>query len=198
MREQSTSVGKERLEGWSCFFDDSSPYRWGAVLVAIFDMPQGPRLALILRPDSMKIHGGQVAFPGGSVDRGDFGPWETACREAEEEIGIKGEDLEFLGYLPPEDVLVSGFKVVPVLARGVRPLMKSDFHLNPSEVSRLILYDPTSLPWDPMIFRGMYGGIAYEYPIYPLGEGLDIWGATARILRRSYESGLFSICFEKG
>lgn len=194
MREQSTSVAKIPIEGWPRFFDDKSSYRWGAVLVSSFDMPQGPRLALILRPNSMKIHGGQVAFPGGSVDKGDFGPWETACREANEEIGVKEQDIEFLGYLQPEDVLVSGFKVVPVLARGVRPFKESDFSLNPSEVASLIFYDPTTLPLEPVVARGIYRGIGYEYPIYPLGEGLDIWGATARILRRSYESGLLSMC----
>ncbi len=163
-------------------------------MVSAFDMPQGPRLAMILRPDSMKIHGGQIAFPGGSVDKGDFGPWDTACREANEEIGVKVEDLEFLGYLQPEDVLVSGFKVVPVLARGKRLFKESDFSLNQSEVARLILYDHFALPSDPLIERGTYRGIDYEYPVYPLGEGLDIWGATARILRRSYESGLLSMC----
>ncbi|NCC95524.1 MAG: CoA pyrophosphatase [Synergistales bacterium] len=194
MREQSTSVVNTSTDGWSRFFDDKSPYRWGAVLVSAFDMPQGPRLAMILRPDSMKIHGGQIAFPGGSVDKGDFGPWDTACREANEEIGVKVEDLEFLGYLQPEDVLVSGFKVVPVLARGKRPFKESDFSLNQSEVARLILYDHFALPLDPLIERGNYRGIDYEYPVYPLGEGLDIWGATARILRRSYESGLLSMC----
>ncbi len=194
MREQSTSVAKTHMEGWSRFFDDTSPCRWGAVLVSTFDMPQGPRLAMILRPDSMKIHGGQIAFPGGSVDKGDLGPWNTACREANEEIGVKEDDLEFLGCLHPEDVLVSGFKVVPVLARGRRPFKESDFSLNQSEVARLILYDHLTLPLDPAVERGTYRGIDYEYPVYPLEMGLDIWGATARILRRSYESGLLSIC----
>ena len=194
MREQSTSVVNTSTEGWSRFFDDKSPYRWGAVLVSTFDMPQGPRLAMILRPDSMKIHSGQIAFPGGSVDKGDFGPWDTACREANEEIGVNVEDLEFLGYLQPEDVLVSGFKVVPVLARGKRLFKESDFSLNQSEVARLILYDHFTLPLNPVVERGRYRGIDYEYPVYPLGEGLDIWGATARILRRSYESGLLSMC----
>ncbi len=124
------------------------------------------------------------------MDSGDATPWDTACREANEEIGIGEDDLIPLGYLPPEDVLVSGFKVVPVMARGSRPLSYDDFNLNSSEVSRLILCDPQRISSEPAVVEGEFRGMRYEYPVYPLENGLKIWGATARILRRVMESGI--------
>nr|WP_321503345.1 CoA pyrophosphatase [uncultured Dethiosulfovibrio sp.] len=191
MRERSTLEVSPYVE-WSNFFDDKTPYRWGAVLVSLFDMPQGPRIAFILRPESMKIHAGQVAFPGGSVDVGDRTPWDTACREAYEEIGVVEDDLVYMGYLSPEDVLVSRFKIVPVLARGARPMTEKDFSPSPQEVSRLIFCDPTGISSNPLTVEGEYNGTRYDYPVYPLDEGIDIWGATARILRRSLDSGILS------
>lgn len=127
------------------------------------------------------------------MELGDATPWDTACREAYEEIGVEKENLEYLGFLEPEDVLVSKFKVIPVVARGRRPMVETNFTPNSSEVSQLIFYDPCSMPSKPDITVETYRGSCCEYPVYPLDEGLSIWGATARMLRRVCESGLLTI-----
>src|SRR6185436_6123370 len=66
-----------------------SGLRAAAVLVPLFEGPGGaPHVLLTRRPETLKAHAGQVAFPGGSVDPEDDSSLTTALRETEEELGI--------------------------------------------------------------------------------------------------------------
>ena len=58
-------------------------------------------------------HGGQISFPGGSVEARDEHTAATALREAEEEVGIPRDDVELLGPLTPLYIPVSNFLVDP-------------------------------------------------------------------------------------
>ncbi|MGK0364033.1 MAG: 8-oxo-dGTP pyrophosphatase MutT (NUDIX family) [Saprospiraceae bacterium] len=58
-------------------------------------------------------HGGQIGFPGGKAEEFDSSHEETARRETEEEIGIKGTDIDVLGALTPLYIPVSNFQVYP-------------------------------------------------------------------------------------
>ncbi len=180
------------MDPWSRYLEEKESCRWGAVLVTMVSLVQGPRLVLIVRSGTMRIHQGQVAFPGGSMEEGDLSPWDTAVREAEEEIGLKGEDLEYLGGLPPEEVMVSSFRVVPVFARIGRVMDPREFEINRAEVSRLIFCDISTLSSEPEVVEGVYGGIRYEYPVYPLDPDTNLWGASARILRKGLDAGFLA------
>ena len=90
--------------------------RPSAVLVLFGDGPNGPDLLFILRSADMRLHAGQPAFPGGSVDDGDEDPAATALREAAEEVGLDPAGVEVIGALPEVYVWRSGFRVFPVLA----------------------------------------------------------------------------------
>lgn len=139
----------------------------------------------------MRYHGGQIAFPGGAREEGDLTPWETACRETCEEIGLDGKYLKFLGAAPIEDVLVSGFKVIPIVVEVDVAVRESDFVLNEDEVERVILLDPDTISGSPEIRRGLYMGVEYSYPIYPLCEKMSLWGASARMFRNVDRLGFF-------
>ena len=67
-----------------------------------------------LRSSKLSTHSGEVSFPGGKRDEIDASLEKTALREANEEIGLKVNDAEFLGRL---DYLVSrhNIEVNPII-----------------------------------------------------------------------------------
>ena len=63
------------------------------------------------RTQTVKVHKGQISFPGGVHDPNDENLLATALREAEEEIGLKAKDVEILGALDPIATVTTGFQV---------------------------------------------------------------------------------------
>ncbi len=86
---------------------------------------------LILRPAYDGVHSGQVAFPGGRYEKTDENLIRTALREAQEEIGLRLNDVKVLGILTELFIPASNFYVLPVVATiPYRP----DFYPDPREV----------------------------------------------------------------
>jgi hypothetical protein len=75
-----------------------SATRPAAVLVPVVDRPE-PGVLLTMRTSDMTSHAGQIAFPGGKIDKADKGPLAAALREAKEEIGLDARLVEPLGFL---------------------------------------------------------------------------------------------------
>ena len=97
------------------------PVRPAAVLIPVVDHPQ-PTVLLTQRSAHLNDHAGQISFPGGKIDATDASPLDAALREAEEEVGLKREFIEPIGYL---DLYATGFgfRILPTVAR-VRPGFK--------------------------------------------------------------------------
>ena len=74
------------------------PVRPAAVLLPIVERPL-PTVLLTKRAEHLNEHAGQVSFPGGKIDATDASPLDAALREAEEEIGLKREFIDPIGYL---------------------------------------------------------------------------------------------------
>lgn len=91
--------------------------REAAVLIAITDRPE-PGLLFIVRPQAMRLHPGQVAFPGGQVDPDDRDPAHTALREAWEELAIDPARVKVCGLTDPYRT-ITNYRVTPVV--GVIP-----------------------------------------------------------------------------
>ena len=53
------------------------------------------------RSKNLSSHPGQISFPGGRIDKDDPTIVDAGFREVEEEIGIKKDNIETLGLLPP-------------------------------------------------------------------------------------------------
>ena len=85
-----------------------------AVLIAITDRPD-PGVILTKRPETMRRHPGQVAFPGGRADRSDADVVATALREAQEEIGMSPTAVTVVGTIETYRT-ITGFDIVPVIA----------------------------------------------------------------------------------
>lgn len=85
------------------------------VLIPIFDRPQdGLSLLLTQRSAALRIHAGQISFPGGRMEPDDADIEATALRETHEEVGIGGESISVVGYLDPMPTM-SGYAVTPVV-----------------------------------------------------------------------------------
>ena len=151
--------------------------RPAAVLIAVTEREE-PGILLIHRPEDMRSHPGQVAFPGGKIDPGE-NAIEAALREANEELGILSRDVKIIGATDRFGT-GSGFDVTPVLAT-----VPPDLPLvpNPAEVSawfeaplRFVLDPANHIPQ-----RALWQGQQRDYLEIPW-EGHQIWGITASII----------------
>ena len=147
-----------------------------AVLVPLFEREEQLHVLYTRRTDWLTSHQGQVAFPGGKVDKADINLLATALREAHEEIGLRPETVEVLGSLTAISTQASGYSVAPFVGIIPDPVK---LRPNPREVAEIF-----SVPIDVLgdeRFRGNYrwqsGG---TFPAILYGEQ-TIWGLTLRI-----------------
>ena len=108
-------------------------FRRAAVLLPFWESRGDICVALIRRAESLRIHPGEVAFPGGIVDEGESFT-EAAVREAHEEIDLDPTCIEFFGRL---DDAWSGFghHIAPVVAWLSAPPKLTP---NPAEVAEVL------------------------------------------------------------
>lgn len=164
---------------------DISAYRQAAVLVPMIRTDEGIQVVLTLRSSLLRVHSGQISFPGGSVEPQDNDLAATALRETYEEIGLSPERATIIGELLP-CFTVSSFTVQPYAA-----WIGSDvqFRLDRYEVDKLIII-PLSFLMDPANHRLYHvrlddGTDHYYYGIEWHDE--FVWGATASIIRNFYQ-----------
>jgi 8-oxo-dGTP pyrophosphatase MutT (NUDIX family) len=155
-----------------------------AVLAGLIPRPEGLSVLLTRRSDALRRHSGQVAFPGGRAEAGET-PWQTALREAEEEIGLAPDHVRLLG-LGNRYETGTGYAVTPVVAILSPGL---DLRADPSEVAE-IFETPFNFLMNPDNHERRVwsepGSPDRHYYAMP-HEGRFIWGATAGMLRALYE-----------
>jgi 8-oxo-dGTP pyrophosphatase MutT (NUDIX family) len=149
-----------------------------AVLIPIVDRAE-PGVILTLRPDAIKRHAGQIAFPGGRIDPGDDGAIGAALREAEEEIGLRPAEVDVIGIADPYRT-ITGFEVTPVLG-----VVAPDLPLRPDPQEVAAIFEaPLHYLLEPshQVVRSVeWQGRQRSY--YEIEwEGWRIWGATAAII----------------
>lgn len=155
-----------------------APMRDAAVLVPIIWHDTSPSILLTLRAANLAAHAGQVAFPGGRIERGETAE-AAALREAAEEVGLDPSLPQVAGQLP-QHVTGTGYRVTPVVAFLAPPLTLTP---QPGEVAAIFemplatLFDPGA----PERQRAEWRGRMRDYWVWPHPEHL-IWGATATML----------------
>lgn len=154
--------------------------RPAAVLCPIVERPGGLSVILTQRPDTMREHAGQVAFPGGKIDDTDADARAAALREASEEIGLPKRHAEVLGEIDHYET-GTGFRVAPIVAM-IHPSFQP--RPDPREVAAVF-----EAPLDYLMnhanlktHTGHWGGRERKYYAYDW-EDRYIWGATAGMLK---------------
>lgn len=159
------------------------PPRPAAVLVPVVAREELTVL-LTVRTDHLPTHAGQIAFPGGKVEKVDAGPIATALREAQEEIGLDARYIEPIGFLDSYRS-GTGFHIMPLVA-----VVEPSFTLTPDpsevadtfEVPLAFLMDAANHQRHAREWRGR---LRHFYAI-PFGDRY-IWGATAGMIKNLHE-----------
>jgi len=150
-----------------------------AVLVALVDRPEGLTVLLTQRASQLTQHAAQISFPGGRLEESDPDIASAAVREAQEEIGLDPQRVRVFGYLP-DHLVISGFRVTPVLS-----LVTPPFSLvpNPAEVAE-VFEVPVSHVFDRNNHKARLRRVGDEdLLLYDIPwQGQNIWGATAGML----------------
>ena len=164
---------------------DTAPRR-AAVQILLAGIDGGLELLLTRRADNLRLHAGQVSFPGGKPETGDTSPAVTAARECEEEVGLDRHLIRPLGYVEP--VLTSTNYLVDqaigIIDADPRHL-EADLRPDPCEVDKAWF-----TPLAPLLDLAAYqrgerisaDGRTRRFWLMPGTDPL-IWGATAQMLR---------------
>ncbi|KUO54724.1 MAG: coenzyme A pyrophosphatase [Sphingomonadales bacterium BRH_c42] len=158
-------------------FADADRTAQAAVLIAITDRPQ-PGLILTQRPQGMRDHPGQVAFPGGKLNPGEDAV-TAALREAHEELSLDPQNVRVIGATDRYHT-GTGFDITPIVA-----VVPPDLDLTPDpreveawfEAPLSLLLRSENWQEQEVFWRGntrKYLELHYK--------GFRIWGVTAAII----------------
>jgi 8-oxo-dGTP pyrophosphatase MutT (NUDIX family) len=153
--------------------------REAAVVVPLVDRQNDPSMLFTKRADHLSDHPGQMSYPGGGHEPEDGDLRETALREADEEIGLRPEEVECVGRL--DDIrTVTRYSIRPFVARVPdRAYEPHDGEV--AEIAVLSLADICDLDNYESERRDhpYYGDIRLHF-FYV--DDFTVWGATARML----------------
>lgn len=175
-----TMAPSSRLDRWMLSVDGKKG-REAAVLALVHPDDRGAAcVVLTARPDGMRDHAGQVAFPGGRREPGESFV-ETALREAHEEVLLDVRAAELVGpmtplYIPPTRFLCHPFVALAETCPALVP--------GEAEVAAILhvplgdLFAPEALAFGTWEVNGQSSA---QVPYYRVGD-YRVWGATAMML----------------
>ena len=152
------------------------------VTVPLHPGSRGLEVLMIKRPDTMRHHAREVAFPGGRPEPEDADLLATALRETEEELGLSRVDLRPLGTMSPVPTATSTYLLHPFLV-AVAPHAEAVTH--PGEVEVLIRMPIEDFFAGLVSYRAVSFGRNWS-PIFDFEAG-SMYGASAHILEELLE-----------
>lgn len=175
------SIESESLQKYSDWAskEKKDSMKKAAVLVGLFKKNDEWCFSLIRRPMNEKNHPGQIALPGGAMEKNET-LMNTALREAFEEVGIKPEDVKIIGQLTPIPVPVSEYLIYPFI--GVIDY-EPEWVINEDEVEKIFILRMSELISSDNGYTEMWDlrGNKVEVPIFKVMNE-TVWGATAAVL----------------
>ena len=134
----------------------------------------------------LRVHAGEISFPGGKPDPADADLLDTALRETREEVNLDVGRGQVVGQLDPVSTAGTGFSILPFVAviegpRGGGLGARACLRAAAGEVDEIIEF-----PLGPLLATMSADGdpahrSGHEMLAFSLG-GRIVWGASARIL----------------
>ena len=169
----------QRLEQVFRPVDDWGEFRNGArqaaVVFVLYRQAGRWMVPFVRRRADLRDHPGQVALPGGSVEKGESA-WAAAQREVAEEIGVPVGRLVPMGAGDPIYAAVTNFSVVPFVAYLPDPV--ESFVHDARELVGVL-----SIPLDHLLDNSAW--LESDSPWrfrYLTHEDSTVWGLTERIV----------------
>jgi 8-oxo-dGTP pyrophosphatase MutT (NUDIX family) len=151
-----------------------------AVLVALFERDGELHAVFTRRRSDLRLHAGQISFPGGRREPGDADLIATALREAHEEIGLDPASVTLLGALAPTPTVVTDIAIYPVV--GLIAVPTGAWTIATGEVESVIEASLAQLSAAHRLQTfARRDGRSFKTDAYTIGED-TIWGATGRIV----------------
>ena len=148
-----------------------------AVLVILYTRYRQPHVLLIQRSEDLRLHPGQISFPGGTPEKEDASLLTTALRETREELNLDIPASKVLGLLSPVETL-TGYVISPFIV-VLDPL--PPYRQNLDEVQKVLeipLLPLLSTHHPEMGYPPKKQMVAYWHLEH------RVWGATAKILHQ--------------
>ncbi|TFK83454.1 hypothetical protein K466DRAFT_528871 [Polyporus arcularius HHB13444] len=199
---QNNRICIERLRQHQGEQVDLSSYpsgRLAAVLVLLFERAGELRVLLTTRDKSLRAHPGQVALPGGKVDVTDADVFETAYREAHEEVGLPRHHPHVYTVCTLRPYISSAkLLVTPVVALLTDDAILDHLTPAPGEVDRIFdhpleaILDPSLASKERLAPKGSEDWI-YEEDFYCFSD-IDLpWLANSTYRMHRFRSSAFAI-----
>ena len=154
-----------------------------AVAIVLYRTNSQWHMPLTVRPAALRTHGGQVSFPGGTLEPEESSQ-EAAHRELVEELFTNRRpqevSIEWLGALRPLFVFVSNILVTPWIGVLHEPSL---WQPQPAEVERVLPLPLSRLLGDnlPDMMKVQRGSLEFGAPRL-IVDGCDVWGTTGVLL----------------
>ncbi|MBP1921624.1 8-oxo-dGTP pyrophosphatase MutT (NUDIX family) [Halorubrum alkaliphilum] len=154
--------------------------REAAVLAPVIERGGDAHLLVTKRAAHLGEHPGQMSFPGGGREPFDRTLTDTALREANEEVGMRPDEVDVVGRL--DDTRSSSrYRVRPFV--GVAP--DREYVPDESEVAEVVvlavddLTDPANYESERRLGHPEYGDHRVHYFHV---DGYTVWGVTGRMV----------------
>jgi 8-oxo-dGTP pyrophosphatase MutT (NUDIX family) len=161
---------------------DAAPATPAAVLAIIHYGKSKPHVLLTKRRENLKMHRGEISFPGGRFTQSDLTLMHTALRETEEEVGLAFGPGDVSGALQPVRTMTSNHFIVPFVTVQEK---LSQLRFAKDEVAGVLdaplVETLGTMEPDSEHFRFSKTAVKFTF------ENNVIWGATARVLKQLHE-----------
>jgi len=147
-----------------------------AVLAILYTRNHQPHVLLIQRAEDLRMHPGQISFPGGTPEKEDSTLLDTALRETREELNLDIPASRILGLLPTVQTL-TGYTISPFITILDR-LPPYRHNREAQKVLEISLLPLLSTHHAEMGYNPKKQMVAYWFLEH------RVWGATAKILRQ--------------
>ncbi|WWC59534.1 uncharacterized protein I303_102090 [Kwoniella dejecticola CBS 10117] len=160
----SSSSPSSSIDGSGSDRGNTNAPKESAILIPLMNIRDEPHILMEVRNKSLRVHAGEISFPGGKADKSDESLIHTALRETQEELSIPPSHVEILGMLEPAYSLGNKSRVwpfvgfihsdpqpFPSIPQTLPSLPLDSIIPNPEEVSSIVslplsaLRDPSKL-----------------------------------------------------